>query len=101
MALAFYRRDIAEGELRGLLKTRPGRTSPANILLRLPALGFSVEIPDASLAYLREQIRAGRPCIVHVWTPPLPYWTDEAIHAVVVVDVTEQAVSVHDPVLND
>jgi ABC-type bacteriocin/lantibiotic exporter with double-glycine peptidase domain len=101
MVLAFYQRNVTEGELRGLFKTRPGGTSPANVLFRLPALGFNVEFPDASLSYLREQIHAGHPCIVHVWTPPLPHWTDEAIHAVVVVDVSEQAVLVNDPVLTD
>lgn len=100
MVLAFYQREVAEGELRGLFKTRPGGTSPANLLLRLPALGFNVEFPDASLSYVREQIRARHPCIVHVWTPPLPHWTAEAIHALVVVDVAEQAVLAHDPVLN-
>jgi ABC-type bacteriocin/lantibiotic exporter with double-glycine peptidase domain len=100
MVLAFYGSTHTESELRGLLKTRPGGTSPANVLFRLPSLGFTAELPDASLSYLREQVQAEHPCIVHVWTPPLPHWKDEAIHALVVCDVTQETVWVNDPVLS-
>jgi ABC-type bacteriocin/lantibiotic exporter with double-glycine peptidase domain len=99
MVLAFYGSARTESELRGLLKTRPGGTSPANVLLRLPSLGFNAEFPDASLSYLQEQMLAGHPCIVHVWTLPLPHWKDKAIHALVVCDVTEETVWVNDPIL--
>jgi len=44
-------------------------------------------------------MRAGHPCIVHVWTLPLSHWKDEAIHALVVCDVTEETVWVNDPIL--
>lgn len=100
MVLAFYGSDHSESELRGLLKTRQGGTSPANVLMRLPALGFNVELPDASLVYLHEQTHATRPCIVHVWTGALPYWKYESIHCLVMTEVTEANVLCHDPDLD-
>jgi ABC-type bacteriocin/lantibiotic exporter with double-glycine peptidase domain len=100
MVLAYYGHAQTEGELRGLLKTRPGGTSPANVLFQLPALGFKVELPDASLPYLREQAQAARPAIVHVWTPMLPHWKYEAIHALVVTNITVDTAEVHDPILS-
>jgi ABC-type bacteriocin/lantibiotic exporter with double-glycine peptidase domain len=99
MVLAFYGAEHPESELRGLLKTRPGGTSPANVLLRLPTLGFEAAVYTGSAQPLREGLLAGRPGIVHVWTPPLPHWDVEAIHAVVVVGWAEDALSIHDPVL--
>jgi len=99
MVMAYYGSEHTEGQLRSLLKTRPGGSSPAHVLLRLPSLGFVAEYRDGSLSYLLEQARAGHPSIVHVWTPPLPHWKHEAIHALVVTDVTDEAVWVNDPVL--
>lgn len=98
MVLAYYGRSYTEGDPRRLLKTRAGGTSPANVLLHLPSPGFNAAFPDATLSYLREQTQAGHPCIVHVWTPPLPHWQDEAIHAVVVTGAAEDSVLVNDPV---
>jgi len=38
MVLAFFSAERTEAELRALLKTRPGGTSPVNLMLRLPRL---------------------------------------------------------------
>ena len=99
MALAFYGNLQSEKELRVLLKTRAGGTSPANVLLRLPQLGFNAEILEASASYLQNQIQVGCPCIVYVGTPLLPYWKDEAIHSIVVSAINSQTVWAHDPIL--
>lgn len=100
MVLAFFGAEHTEAELRALLKTRPGGTSPVNLMLRLPALGFTADVQTGSQAYLRQQVEAGYPCIVHVWTPPLPHWDTEAIHALVVAEISEGSVYVHDPALS-
>lgn len=99
MVLAFYGHEHTEAELRGLLKTRPGGTSPVQVMRRLPELGFNAWVQTGSQQLLREHLTAGRLCIVHVWTQPLPHWEEGVIHALVVVELTEQEVSVHDPVL--
>lgn len=99
MVLAFHGSERTEAELRGLLKTRSGGTSPANVMFRLPDLGFDAHVQTGSQAILRENLAAGYPCIVHVWTAPLPHWDEEVIHALVVVDLTEDIALVHDPAL--
>ncbi len=99
MVLAFYGSHHTERKLRQLFKTRHGGTSPANVLLHLPTLGFTANFPEASLSYLKAQIQTERPCIVHVWTPPLPHWNTEAIHALVISDITQEQIHAHDPIL--
>ena len=98
-ALARTGCERTEAELRALLKTRPGGTSPAQITWRLPELGFDAYVQSGSQPILREILAAGQPCIVHVWTQPLPYWEEEVIHALVVVELSEEGASVHDPAL--
>ncbi len=99
MILAHYGQEYKESFLRGLLKTRRGGTSPANLLLRLPQIGFSAGIQSGSQSFLQRQLKSGTPCIVHVWTAPLTYWQHEAIHAMVVVGIEEAKILVHDPAL--
>ena len=99
MVLAFFSAERTEAELRALFKTRPGGTSPVNLVLRLPALGFTADVQTGSQSYLRQQVEAGYPCIVHVWTSPLPHWDAEAIHALAVTEIGEEHVYVHDPAL--
>lgn len=98
MVLAFYGQEYEEARLHALLKTRPGGTSPVQVMLRLPEMGFDAYVRSGSLSLLRELLNVEIPCVVHLWTPPLPYWSVEAIHAVVVVAIAEDRVLVHDPV---
>lgn len=97
MVLTFFGAEHTEAELRALLKTRPGGTSPVNLMLRLPTLGFTADVRTGSQSYLRRQLEIGHPCIVHIWTFPLPHWDTEAIHALVVTEIDEERVRVHDP----
>ena len=97
MVLAFYGEEHSEQEIRALLKTRPGGTSPAQVMWRLPDWGFDAYVQSGSQPILRKNLIAGHPCIVHVWTPPLRSWKSEAIHALVVTELTEQSVIAHDP----
>ncbi len=92
MVLAFYGHKCAEAELRILLKTRPGGTSPLQVMWRLPELRFEAHVQTGSQPILRETLAAGRPCIVHVWTQPLTHWQEEVIHALVVTDITEEGI---------
>lgn len=66
---------------------------------QLPTLGFDAYVQSGSKSFLREYLAAGQPCIVHVWTSPLPHWEEEAVHALVVVNLGEENVLVHDPLL--
>jgi len=99
MVLAFYGNQRSESELRTLLKTRPGGASPAQVMLRLPDLGFEAYVMDGSQAILQNMLSMERPCIVHVLTTPLPHWDQEAIHALVVTEITQEHIWVHDPII--
>jgi hypothetical protein len=66
---------------------------------RLPELGFGANVQTGSQAIIHEHLAAGWPCIVHVWTQPLPYWEEEVIHALVVTELTKESALVHDPAL--
>lgn len=99
MVLAFYGEHRSEDELRRLLKTRVTGTSPANLMLNLPDIGFDASVFNGSLTLLRDHIADRAPCIVHLWTAPLPHWDDSVIHAVVVTEMTEDTVVTNDPAL--
>ena len=99
MVLAFHGKSATESELRALLKTRPGGTSPLRLMIRLPDVGFEAHVYTGSQADLRACLTAGQPCIVHVWTLPLPHWDSEAIHALVVSDISAESAWIHDPAL--
>ena len=64
MVLAFFGAEHTEAELRSLLKTRPGGTSPINLMLRLPTLGFTADVRNGAQSYLRRQLEIGHPLIV-------------------------------------
>lgn len=100
MVLAYYGDLRQEPELRRLMKTRVTGTSPANVMLRLPDIGFGAVVVEASRSLLRMRIAAGEPCIAHVWTSPLPHWDEGVVHAVVVTDISEEAVWINDPILD-
>lgn len=73
MVLAFYGSAYSETELCALLKTRPGGTSPVNVMLSLPELGFDAFVQTGSQSVLRDNLVTGQPSIVHIWTRPLSY----------------------------
>lgn len=97
MVLAYYGQERTESELRTLLKTRPGGTSPVQVMLRLPDIGFEAAIQMASKPVLQAHLEAERPVIVHVWTELLPHWQGGLIHALTVLACTDSTVIVNDP----
>lgn len=97
MVLAFWGYETSEKNLRILLKTRPAGTSPVKLLLQLPSLGFNATIHTASQSILRQYLEAGFPCIIHVDTEFLPYWSEGVIHAVVITAVDNESVTLNDP----
>lgn len=91
--------------LRQRLGTTPTGT-PFSQIKRLRSWWLAVECGQGNLATLRHHLAAGRPVIVAVATELLPYWLirpdieeEERLteHAVVVVGLEDQVVSVDDP----
>jgi ABC-type bacteriocin/lantibiotic exporter with double-glycine peptidase domain len=99
MVLAYHGHPVTEAQLRRLFKTRPGGTSPASVMLRLPDLGFTADVRTGARPHLQRHLTAGHPCIVHVWTPPFPHWTEQVIHALVITELAPETVTFHDPAL--
>ena len=98
MVVAFQGVALGEEELCGLLETQPAgiygiqRVAPLSACARCHA-----EVTSASFDDLARWLQEGVPPIVFVSTGPLPYWQTECLHALVVVEVGEQTVLVHDP----
>ena len=101
MILTFWKAEHTERELRVLFKTRMGGTSPAQVMLELPRLGFSAAVWRGSLEALRSFVAQGTPCIVSLWTGELTYWAEETMHTVVVVGMDEDTLWVNDPSVPD
>ncbi len=99
MALAFFGVEHEEANLRRVFRARGLGTSPGRVMIELPRLGFLALIYDGDLRILADNLAAGNPCIVHLWTEHLPHWNgkDPAIHAVVVTDLLVDKVLVNDP----
>lgn len=104
MILARLGQDLAEAELRALLKTRPSTgTHPINFR-NLETLGVEVVWPyPATLADVRRLVEAGIPVVVFLWTAALKYWPPaggiDYLHTAVVAGFTETGLLLHDPKL--
>ena len=103
MVLSHWKVDVAEAEVRRIIKTKPfSGTHPIN-LFHLGELGFLAWPIEGAVDDLRLQISKGRPVIVFLWTGALQYWAEldsvDYLHAVVVAAWTETSVLVYDPAL--
>jgi hypothetical protein len=98
MVLAFQGVALGEEELCGLLETQPVGTPVFNVLLLSQHIArCHAEVTSASFDDLAQWLQEGIPPLVFVSTASLHYWQTECLHALVVVEVGEQIVLVHDP----
>ena len=98
MVLAFQGATYGEEELCDLLGTQQAGTAVLNVLLlSQPPARCRAEVTSASLGDLGRWVQEGLPPIVFVATAALSYWQTDCLHALVVVDIEEQAILVHDP----
>ncbi|MEE8304178.1 MAG: cysteine peptidase family C39 domain-containing protein [Candidatus Tectomicrobia bacterium] len=98
MVLAFQSVPYEEEALCDVLETQPVGTAVLNVLLlnqHVP--GCHVEVASASLNDLARWIAERIPPIVFVTTGPLSFWQIDCLHALVVVDIDDASVWVHDP----
>ena len=103
MVLSRWQVEVAEAEVRRIIKTKPySGTHPVN-LLHLSELGFLAWPFEGTVDDLRQRVSRGVPAIVFLWTGALQSWTEregvDSLHAVDMVGWTETAVWVHDPAL--
>lgn len=106
MILAALGHDLAEADIRRILKTRAwSGTHPINFR-NLETLGVEAVWPyPVTLADVRQLVENNTPVVVFLWTGALKHWPDtqgiDYLHSVVVVGFTENGVLLHDPKLTD
>lgn len=98
MVLAFQGVTLGEEELCDLLETQRAGTAVLNVLLLNQRVArCHAEVASASFDDLARWLQESIPPIAFVSTAPLNYWKTECLHTLVVIEVGEQAVLVHDP----
>jgi ABC-type bacteriocin/lantibiotic exporter with double-glycine peptidase domain len=102
MVLGCQGLTLGEQELSDWLATQPAGTGVWNLLLlEQRVAGCRVELDSVSFATLQESLTAGVPPIAFVATRHLSSWDRDTIHAVVVVDISDDEVHIHDPAFSD
>ncbi len=100
MVLAALGRHYSEAELAPTMGSYPFGT-PASRVTRLQSLGVHVRYAAMTAAELREALHQGALPIVFVLADFLP-WTDfTGFHALVLMDMSDSHVWLHDPPLDD
>ena len=100
MILAFYGKELAESDLRDILRTKWSGTSPANAVY-LSELGYFPTFLHSSFNELKRFLDQSTPVIVFLWTNCLSYWSASYMHSVVVIGMSEDIVVVNDPYFKD
>jgi len=96
MVLDYLGRSTPYEQLLRFLDVKPWG-APAYNVQRLTALGLSVLYTEGTLQALEQHIQQGHPCIVFVHTEPLPYWSENTNHAVVLIGFDEENAYLNDP----
>lgn len=100
MVLHYRGVDVNYAQLTKLLGTIPGFGTPSFRLLDVGrSLGVKVEYGQGNLATLYGHLQRNCPPIVFVQTGQLPYWTEDAHHAVVVVGMSGNEIFLNDPAI--
>lgn len=101
MVLAYLGKKTRFWRLRRIMSTKSFGTPFYNIS-RLSQLGFEVHLQArGTLATLHSYLQRDYPCIVSIQTEHLSYWDRNALHAVVVVGMDNDAIYLNDPELPD
>jgi ABC-type bacteriocin/lantibiotic exporter with double-glycine peptidase domain len=100
MVLAALGRHYSEAELAQVMESYSFGT-PASRVTRLQSLGYHVRYATMTAAELWEALEEGTSPIVFVWADFLPWADFTGFHALVLVDLTDTHVWLHDPALED
>lgn len=102
MVLEYQGVTLNEQVLSDWLGTQPAGTEVWNLLLLEQRIaGCRVQLDSVSFAELQASLAADVPPIAFVNTRHLSSWDRDTIHAVVVVEIADDEVFVHDPAFPD
>jgi ABC-type bacteriocin/lantibiotic exporter with double-glycine peptidase domain len=97
MALDYLGRPVEYDALVSLLHARFAVGTAAANVRHLETLGVNVRLFHADLDAVREALADNWPVIAFVETTPLPHWSEETDHTVLIVGMDDEAVYVNDP----
>lgn len=97
MALAHLDIAVSQKALNRLLKLTPAGV-PASRLVRLERYGVQVTLRRGTLDDLVHAVDQGLPPIVFVCTDPLPYWSLDTQHALLISGYDGDDLLINDPV---
>jgi ABC-type bacteriocin/lantibiotic exporter with double-glycine peptidase domain len=97
MVLDYLGQPVEYDALVSLLRTRFAIGTAAANVRHLEALGVNVRLFHADLETVRESLVSGWPVIAFIETAPLPYWSEQTDHAILIVGIDGEAVYVNDP----
>jgi ABC-type bacteriocin/lantibiotic exporter with double-glycine peptidase domain len=97
MVVRYYGIEVDPSWLRQILEATPIGT-PGFKLRNLAAYGYQVDYaPATDERVLVDALEAGVPPIVLIRTDNLTYWSTNTAHAVVVIGLDDETVTVNDP----
>ncbi len=96
MVLDYHGHPVNYARLLALLHIAP-IGAPRRNILHLRALDMDVIYREATLSLLADYLQHQIPVIVFVDTAELPYWDQISNHAVVVIGMTPETITVNDP----
>ena len=100
MTLAALGDERPEAECATILDSYEFGT-PASRVLRLAELGYQVSYGPSSLDILQAELAQGRFVITFVRADLLPWADFGGFHALVMVEIVDDKVALHDPALDD
>lgn len=100
MVTAYWEQPLTQEDVARWLGTRDIGT-PASQVSRLEQRGFHVIYREGSLDEIKQWIDHKVPCIVFMQANELPHWDIETMHALVIVGIDDENVSVLEPAVED
>jgi ABC-type bacteriocin/lantibiotic exporter with double-glycine peptidase domain len=100
MVLAYQNQSVPYDRLLTLLRIGAAG-APYRNLRYLESAGLTVQIQQGEIADLQDCLAKNIPPIIFVNTAELPYWSEAAGHALVVVGIDETSIFINDPVFPD
>ena len=101
MVLAYYGIERSQTDLAKVLGVIPQVGVSASNVLRLASRRLTVSRQIGIKEDLLQQLANGIPPILEVNTSQLPYWTQDTYHVVLVGEIDQDTVLVHDPTFKD
>ncbi len=97
MVLAYWGIERKQDQLAQQMKVRPGFGTRMSNITAIGSADFSVTLRAGDVPDLVAALAQGIPPILRVFTQPLPHWSYDTYHAVVLVGLDNEIALINDP----